>query len=96
MRTALRSSSETKGQSVGSGKAAAKAVENVQESLWDVTLKRAVQGLCECLPVTGHKKIILCPVGASIYCVAFVIFLYDLPANSTVRRTCLALTGELS
>ena len=43
--SATRSSSETKGQSVGSGKGVAKVFKKGKESLWDVTLKRAVTWL---------------------------------------------------
>ena len=61
-------------------------------------LKEQLRGLCECLSVTGHKKIIMCPVRGQHLsrCFRDLLIRRGSPANSTVRRTCLALTGQLS
>ena len=57
--SATRSSSETKGQSVGSGKGAAKVFKKGKDVTYFsgmLLLKEQLLGLCECLSVTGHKK----------------------------------------
>ena len=96
--TLVQASLETQGRSVEGGETASKAFENGRKDPRNATLDEPVSPLIRIIVWDLAQNIIQCPKRGQHLsrCFRGLLIRGRLTANSTVRRTCLALAGEIS